>query len=879
MVQPHGAFAMTKTSFEVSVCYLMDRNGDTIASSNRRAADSFVGKNYAFRPYFQEAIAGSPSIYMALGVTSRLRGIYYSHPIYAGSGNNVIGAAVIKASIEPLEEQFNEVHKGIVLLTNPYGLVFAANRQDWLYHLLWDVKVEELSAIAETRQFGEGPWQWLGMRRLGSKYAADSSGNSYLIYEMSIENYPGWEIVYLHDAHKISTNALEAFKSSSAALILILCTLISLAVLYFYRLANQDIRRRKTAEDALRENERKLRSIVEHSSNLFYAHTPDHLLTYVSPQTREFFDCEPEEALIRWTEFVTDNPINSEGYGICQKAIDTGERQSPYPLELIGKKGRSIWVEVNESPIVEDGETIAVVGALSDITERKSALDALQESETRFRNMAELSPFPIAIFEPSGRYSFLNKKFIEVFGYTMNDIPTGREWMKKAFPDSAYRKEIIGIWLSDLEKSEKYQVRQREAKVQCKDGTFRDILFRPVTIESGKQFITYEDITDRKKAAREHLKLEKLESLGILAGGIAHDFNNFLTAIVGNISLARLTAKEHPRIAERLDEAEKAALRAKDLTQQLLTFSKGGAPIKKKTSLQGIIVDSCEFILTGSKSLCNFDIAPDLWPVEVDSGQISQAISNIVINADQAMPEGGIINVQATNFTVRAASALPVQRGKYVRISIRDQGVGIGQEHLSKIFDPYFTTKRKGNGLGLTTVHSIITKHGGYVFAESALQSGTVLHVYLAALDEAVEFVQKQSGQKTAKGRGKILLMDDEELIRTVAGEMLNYLGYEVEYARSGEEAIAIYERAKDAGQPFDAVVMDLTIPGGMGGREAMRELLAIDPAAKGIASSGYSNDPIMADFRRHGFLGVLTKPYRTEEMSRVLQGLGRAKS
>ncbi|MCK8602053.1 hybrid sensor histidine kinase/response regulator [Desulfoferrobacter suflitae] len=866
-----------QTSFQVSVCYLMDIHGITIASSNRHDADSFVGQSYAFRPYFQDAIVGFPSIYMALGVTSKRRGIYYSHPVYTNRGDNLIGAAVIKASIESLEEQFSEIHKGIVLLTSHHGLIFASSRKDWLYHRLWNVTVEDAAAAVEARQFGEGPHQWVGFRRTGDAGAADSSGKEYLLYEMDIAGYPGWKVVYLLNVDALSSSALQAFKNSSVALIAILCALVSAAVFYFYRLASRDIHRRKTAEDALRESESRLRSIVEHSSNLFYAYTTDHVLTYVSPQTRAFLDCEPEEALVGWNKLLTNHPVNAEGYRISQKSIATGERQPPYPLQLIGKKGRIIWVEVNESPIVENGRTLAVVGALSDITERKSALDALQESEERFRNMVELSPFPIAILEPDGRYSFLNKKFIEVFGYTLNDIPTGRDWMRKAFPDSAYRREIIGLWLSDLYKFDKFRVRRREATVRCKDGSLRDIVFRPVTIADGKQFITYEDVTDRNKAAREQLKMDKLESLGILAGGIAHDFNNFLTGIVGNISLAKEIAIDHHQVATKLKQAEKAALRAKELTQQLLTFSRGGAPIKQKTSLKELIIDSCEFILRGSKSLCNFDIADDLWSVEIDSGQISQAISNIVINADQAMKDGGVIEVRAENCRVKADSGLTVEPGRYVKITIRDQGIGISSEHLPKIFDPYFSTKEKGNGLGLTTVHSIVAKHGGCVCAESAPAVGTTLAVFLPALPEVSVAAQDSCGPEPFMGEGKILLMDDEETIRMVAGEMLTYLGYEVEYATKGEEAIAMYQQSRDAGQVYDAVIMDLTIPGGMGGKETMRVLRTIDPAVKGIASSGYSNDPVMANFRDYGFLAVLTKPYRTEEMRKALQSLARS--
>jgi nitrogen-specific signal transduction histidine kinase/CheY-like chemotaxis protein len=379
------------------------------------------------------------------------------------------------------------------------------------------------------------------------------------------------------------------------------------------------------------------------------------------------------------------------------------------------------------------------------------------------------------------------------------------------------------------------------------------------------------DITERKKMEQEILKFSKLESVGILAGGIAHDFNNFLMAILGNISVAKMYTEPGDKISERLTEAEKASLRARDLTKQLLIFSLGGAPIKKILSIAEVIKDSALFALRGSKARCEFSIPADLWPVEVDEGQIGQAINNLVINADQALPEGGIIEVRAENITIDANYGFPVKEGEYIKISIKDQGVGIPEEYLTKIFDPYFTTKQKGSGLGLATTYSIIKNHQGYITLESKTREGTTFYVYLPALPK--EFLtEKDEEEKIFAGSGKILVVDDEKMVRDVTGNMLKLIGYESESAGNGVEAVEVYKKARESQQSFDAIILDLTIPGTMGGRETIKKLMEIDPEVKAIVCSGYSNDPVMANFREYGFSGFLVKPYKVEELNEILQ-------
>ncbi|RLA92611.1 MAG: hybrid sensor histidine kinase/response regulator [Deltaproteobacteria bacterium] len=411
----------------------------------------------------------------------------------------------------------------------------------------------------------------------------------------------------------------------------------------------------------------------------------------------------------------------------------------------------------------------------------------------------------------------------------------------------------------------------------AKDGTERILADSgaPIRDREGKIIgvvLVFRDITEKRVIEEELQKMEKLESIGILAGGIAHDFNNLLMGILGNVGLAKIYMKtEEPDVTEKLTDAEKACFRAKELTQQLLVFSKGGAPIKKLTSISELIIDTVTFVLRGSNVRCEFSIPEDLWPVEIDEGQMSQVISNLVINADQAMPKGGIIQVRAENIVMEKLPSLTLRPGRYIKITIEDNGIGIPREYLSKIFDPYFSTKQTGSGLGLATAYSVIKRHDGDIRVESELGVGTTFYIYLPASEKPFP-AKEEKEERILTGSGKILIMDDEMIVRKVTGEMLTYIGYKVEYARDGAEAIEIYKREKEKGEPFDAVILDLTVAGGMGGKEAIEKLLEIDPKVRAIVSSGYSNDPIMANFREYGFRAMVVKPYKIKVLSKAVR-------
>jgi PAS domain S-box-containing protein len=383
----------------------------------------------------------------------------------------------------------------------------------------------------------------------------------------------------------------------------------------------------------------------------------------------------------------------------------------------------------------------------------------------------------------------------------------------------------------------------------------------------------FRDVTEKRKMEEELLKAQKLESIGVFAGGLAHDFNNLLTAVLGNISLARATHAADIALNERLKKIETATLRAKGLTQQLLTFAKGGAPIKKLSGIADVVRDSVDFPLRGSNIKREYSFAPDLWDAEVDADQLSQVIQNLVINAGQAMPGGGCLTVSGENISLAEDHHTGLAAGPYLLVTLSDEGDGISPQDQDKIFDPYFSSKEDGSGLGLAVAYAIMKKHDGLITVDSVPGKGATFSLYLPASPVLRKKTEEQDQERPGMG-GNILIMDDEEIVCDVAGEMLGFLGYSSRSAADGEEAVRLYQEASEEGNAFDAVLMDLTIPGGMGGLETMVRLLEVDPQARGIASSGYANDPIMAHFADYGFSAVIPKPYQLDDLRTSLAQL-----
>ena len=518
----------------------------------------------------------------------------------------------------------------------------------------------------------------------------------------------------------------------------------------------------------------------------------------------------------------------------------------------------------------ETGTPIGIIGTLRDITDRKRAEQALQQSEERFRTVFETAEDSIFIKNRDLEYIHVNPAMERLFETPASEL-IGRTDV-----------ELFGLETGEQIKEVDARVLAGEIIQEEQSKPVKGVLHTFQAIKVPMRNTSGEivglcgiarDITEVRMMQDELAKADKLESVGLLAGGIAHDFNNILTAILGNISLAQMDIDSNDEAFEKLAEAEKATMRARDLTQQLLTFSKGGTPVKKMASVVEILRDCVGFALRGSNIRCELSLPDDLCQVEVDQGQIGQVIHNLIVNADQAMPEGGTIFMRAENTPVKQEDTVPLIPGKYVKITVKDQGVGIPEEYLPKIFDPFFTTKKKGSGLGLATCYSIIRNHDGHIEVESASGQGTTFRVYLPVSDK-VTAVTETTEETPASGKGKVLLMDDEKSVRNLVRKALGRLGYDVDVVKDGLETIELYKKARESGEAYDAVILDLTIPGGMGGREVIKILREIDPRVKAIVSSGYSNDPVMANYKEHGFDGVVAKPYRLHDLARVMHDL-----
>ncbi len=520
--------------------------------------------------------------------------------------------------------------------------------------------------------------------------------------------------------------------------------------------------------------------------------------------------------------------------------------------------------------------TDLLTSAIRYAIERKKAEQALRESEKRYRSLFESTGTAIVLLEKDFTIHLANSEFEKLTGYSKDELEGKMSWKHFVAETDLLRlpepADPLGIESHAAPQKQELTVLDRNRNPRHAFMTWAPIP------GSERHVLSLVDITDHKKMEDELLKARKLESVGILAGGIAHDFNNTLTAILGNISLARTAAGNDPKLIDRLAEAEKGALRAQELTRQLLTFAKGGAPVKQTVSMGEVARKAARLALAGSNVKCETYIQDELWPAQVDEGQMGQAINNLLINATEAMPSGGTVELHVKNVTLsrdNGGDRLPLEDGRYVQISILDHGSGISKYHLAKIFDPYFTTKPGGSGLGLAIAHSVVEKHSGTIAVKSVPGVGTAFKIYLPASDEKRPFKPPRE-QQIVGGFGRILVMDDEEIIRMLVRDLLTSLGYVGDFAADGEEAIRLYKEAMEKNQPYDAVIMDLTIPGGMGGKEAMERLLVIDPSIKAIVSSGYANDPIMADHAKYGFSGVMPKPYRIEEFSRILAEISR---
>lgn len=635
-----------------------------------------------------------------------------------------------------------------------------------------------------------------------------------------------------------------------------------------YAMERSNLLRRLEAHNSeIQYREALLRRIFDANTDAMLILTPEYEIKFLNPSAATLLEAEPDRLVGEIFPF----------------EVTSGEASE---LEIPDVNDSTRIVELAAVDLIWEGESALLV-ILRDITKRRNAeLDLKREKERLSVTLDSIADAVIAT-DQSGAVERLNEEAAKLTGVS-NSNAVGQpieKVLKLKHPKTG--KNIKDPTSSLMDQDFAEVSTKLGLPLERADGEMLNVTAetRCILDDEGKRHgcvTVLRDITLQKRTEDELFKAEKLHSISLLAGGIAHDFNNMLTAILGNISMVRIELDEGHQHSTKLIAAENAALQAKSLTQQLLTFSKGGAPVLEVTTVSEMVEESAQFILRGSNVNCTVEKDDDLWSVDADKGQISQVVNNLIINADQAMPDGGTIAIRIRNLRVRHSEVPALSSGEFVCIEVRDDGTGISPENLKKIFDPYFTTKKEGNGLGLASSYSIINSHKGTITADSAVGHGSIFRVYLPKcthpeqpITQPMTATEQEPEKETIhRGKGRILVMDDMEAMMMVAGEILTVLGYSVEYSTNGQEAIDAYKQAKEEGNPFDACVFDLTVPGGMGGEEAANILIEYDPKLIAIASSGYSTSNVMSDYKNSAFAAVVPKPYRIKEMSDALHSV-----
>ncbi|MCP4685622.1 MAG: PAS domain S-box protein [bacterium] len=624
----------------------------------------------------------------------------------------------------------------------------------------------------------------------------------------------------------------------------------------------RDITKRKEAERAIRQSEKQYRSIFDSVTDSLLVMNSDGEIVEANEAACQLYRYPRRELIGLSGSDLAHKDYCHLGPKLNETVREKG-RFSAHSVD-VRKDGSSFDIEVRATAVDFEGQPhMLVVGR--DISERKRSEEAIRQSEEKYRELAERAPEGIFEADLDGKLIYANNQARKYTGHTEEDIARG-----VYLRDIVAEEEVQRLAAERVDVARGQSLGVREYLMNRKDGTRMSVAVNSTPLmKDGKVVGTrgvVVDISAYKKAELDNLKRQSLESIGVLAGGIAHDFNNFLAGILGNLSLVRLDLDSEDENVALLREAELAAERARGLTQQLLTFSRGGAPVRKAVSIAELVKDSASFALRGSSVRADFQGADLSCRVNADAGQIGQVVHNIALNAVQAMPEGGTLSFSIDTLDGFSESGERTDSPEQVRVTIRDEGCGISARVLSRIFDPYFTTRDEGTGLGLAISYSIVKKHGGRLEVESEEGRGTSFHIYLPLLEGEPASAVVVAGEPVA-GQGRILVMDDESYVRDLIKNILQRAGYSVARTRDVASCLDRFKFAMDEDRPFDAVILDLTIPGGMGGKEAISKLRQIDPRLKALVCSGYSNDPVMANAPEYGFDGVVTKPFRPQDL------------
>jgi len=635
----------------------------------------------------------------------------------------------------------------------------------------------------------------------------------------------------------------------------------------------RDVTDRRLWERELEESEERFRALFEGSLDAIFLTAPETgIILDVNPAGEELIVL-PRDRIVGLPHYrLFPDRVRDQAKKAFQEYVQDREEVRFVELPVLRSNGTEAPVEILAQILQIKGVPV-VYGAFRDISKRREAQEALRMSEQKYRTLYENLRDASATVDMAGNIEEFNAVFADMLGYRPEEVLrlniakiTPRKW--RPIEEAILENQVRKRGYSDV--YEKEYMRKDGVRVPVE---MRSYLIRDESGDPRGMWAIIRDISGRKKMETELMRVQTLDSLGTLAGGIAHDFNNLLAAILNNISFVRRYGDLSEDLNDALSDAEKVTMRARGLTYQLLSFAKGGEPVKKTVSVSKIIRETAAFALSGSNVKCDFELPEDLWMVDADPGQLGQVIQNLIINADQAMPGGGMIRVRAANETLGDREVSNLEKGRYVSISLQDTGHGIPRKQLSKIFDLFFSTKGRGRGLGLATAFMAVKRHNGHIQAESRPGRGTTFQIHLPASRKRFPDAEDQK-EAPPRGSGRILLIDDEQIIRKSAGRVLQRLGYQVALASDGREGLDLYEKGRREGLPFDVVIVDLTIPGGMGGREMIQELKQSDPEARVIVSSGYSEDPIMSDHRSYGVQAVVAKPYRIEILAETIRSV-----
>jgi two-component system, cell cycle sensor histidine kinase and response regulator CckA len=868
-------------SFEVDVSYLMDQKGNTIASSNRNSVTSFIGNNYSFRPYFKEAILGNPSVYLASGVTSQKRGVYYSHPLHADREKNPIGVVVMKAGVEAIEKEFINIPSSpgmITVLTGPYGAVFISDHTEFLFRLLWRIADEKKAEIVISEQFGKGPFVWAGFEKKNKSRAVDQSGNEYLMFQKSIESLPGWNVVHLNNI-KVNSEIMKApFIGVMGYVLLALCVFVGLSVFILYNIGKSDIKKRLETEDKLQ------LTLTDLNKSQKIAHVGNWKLDLVtdvfssseeglrifgfpansSPTFREMLDC-----------IIMDD--RQQALAVYKHSIKTG---NPYSIEIrITRKDTGELRNIQSNAEIQcrpDGRAMIILGTNQDITERKRAEEESRRLASIIRHSREL----VNMATPDGTMFFLNDTGKKMLGISEKDI--AKTNIISVIPEhlrDKVRQEVLpsisknGYWEGELQ----YLNLNTGGLIDVYAITFK--IADPETDTLQFYANVSLDITGRKQAEEENQKLQnqlaqaqKMESIGRLAGGVAHDFNNMLSVIIGRAELALMKLQPSDPLYADLHEIEMVGKRSADLTQQLLAFARKQTIAPRIINLNNIIKNMFKMMqqLIGEDLDLLWKPAANLWTVKVDPTQIDQILANLVVNARDAIKDVGKVTIETENvmfdeaYCAAHTGSLP---GQYVLLAVSDNGCGMNQETMQRIFEPFFTTKPtgQGTGLGLAMIYGIVKQNNGFINVYSEPGKGTTFRIYIPRFDGNAEKISTKTLTETTTGGSEtILLVEDEKSILEVARIMLEKLGYTMLIAGTPDAAIRL--AGEHAGK-IDLLITDVVMPE-MNGRDLARHLRSLYPNLKQIFMSGYTANVIA----HHGVLedGVyfIQKPFSIKDLA-----------